>query len=49
VFNVADVAIVGGVAVLAIWIMFPTEEEPETAEDDGVPKGDASAETGALS
>jgi lipoprotein signal peptidase len=35
VFNVADMAIIGGVAVLALWILFPVDEEPETlAEED---------------
>jgi signal peptidase II len=35
VFNVADMAIMGGVAVLALWILFPVDDEPETlAEED---------------
>lgn len=34
VFNVADMAIIGGVALLAIWLLFPPhEEDAPTAED----------------
>lgn len=36
VFNVADMAILGGVAVLALWILFPpTDETAPPAEDAG--------------
>jgi signal peptidase II len=37
VFNVADMAIIGGVVVLALWILFPSEEAPAAEE----PSGDA--------
>lgn len=43
VFNVADMAILGGVAVLALWILFPADEVPEPAIDDGY-HSDAPAE-----
>lgn len=37
VFNVADMAIVGGVAVLALWILFPVEESADSAEEPEEP------------
>ena len=37
VFNVADMAIIGGVAVLALWILFPAEEDPEPPADEAAP------------
>jgi signal peptidase II len=37
VFNIADMGIVGGVAVLALWLLFPVPEEPS-------PEGDPPAE-----
>lgn len=36
VFNVADVAIIGGVAVLALWILFPPAEDTHGAEETSV-------------
>ena len=35
VFNVADMAIIGGVAVLALWILFPADESPGSEEPSG--------------
>jgi len=49
VFNVADMAIIGGVGVLAFWILFPAEEEPEPPIDDGGYHSDAPVEPGASS
>ena len=46
VFNVADMAIMGGVAVLAVWILFPAEEEEVPPIDDGGYHSDAPAEPG---
>jgi signal peptidase II len=50
VFNVADMAIIGGVAVLALWILFPSDETPapegpSSDDDDGAnPATDTPAE-----
>jgi signal peptidase II len=37
VFNVADMAIVGGVGVLMLWILFGPEDAAEPTEDDQAP------------
>jgi signal peptidase II len=39
VFNVADMAIIGGVAILALWILFPSEESPAEESAGGAPDG----------
>jgi hypothetical protein len=50
VFNVADMAIIGGVAVLALWILFPpAEEETRALADDTEPLPEPPAESGATS
>ena len=49
VFNVADMAIIGGVAVLALWILFPAEEETEPPVEDTGYHSDAPTEPGASS
>jgi len=50
VFNVADMAIIGGVAVLAVWILFPGEEENDEAPaDEPETRPEASAGHGASS
>lgn len=57
VFNIADMGIVGGVAVLALWILFPADGQAEPSEDDveplpgvpadaALPPSDSPAETG---
>jgi signal peptidase II len=49
VFNVADMAIVGGVAVLAIWILFPAEGEGDPPVEEGAPVSGPPTEPGASS
>ncbi len=49
VFNVADMAIIGGVAVLALWVLFPVEEESQVTTEEADTPSDTPAETGAPS
>lgn len=49
VFNVADMGIVGGVAVLALWILFPVGDDDVHAEEDAAQTSDSPAGTGAPS